>query len=465
MSYIKSTQSLYISKKQWSKIIVLYFIAGLFVGLLLQILGKFNLLHFYNVFFFLYVLLMSFLIIYLLIGINLLIQNILSHIFKKREITDIDKYSPQYSFSAIVPAYQVSENIVQTLYALDAITYPNTKKEIVVITKYNDFRTNREVEIVRQSLPESNIYIYSYYDSPDTKEHAINYGIYYAKNDIVAIFEAGDIPNSSLYAIANATLQMKEIAVLQSGISSEYNPFGLKSIMKLFTYFFRNVINIPLLVESNILLLEETLTFYRRSVLLKLNGLNEYAENPFFDLKKKIILQKIPSFVSTDKNFFTTKMPHNEKNVFKTENNNIMKFLLSGEWLFVEGNIYRFTLLYTFILPFILLVLILFSSMTFLAAQYGLFLMILAAASIFMAILSLLYLLLTFVIIFTHHINTNIFYQLFYIVFFFLLFIPFTIFYLITTFISLIRNSKYYFRSQTRAYNTLLNKRTFANSY
>lgn len=347
------------------KIFVINFLFGLFLGYLLHLFSITQLFQPIVIVNSILIVVVALITLYFAVGIMMVTQYIITRLFIKKASIDSLESIPYNSFSAIVPAYHSTDRITHTLHALVAIDYPESLKEIIIITKFDDFKTNRIVEIIRQSYPHVNISIHSYYDSPDTVAHAVNYGIHYAQNDIVAVYKEGMIPKSSVYTIANSNFQQKSIAVLQ--VDRTYFNYALQrsTFVKIMINTVTKMLNLPVLLSRNFLLFDYAPSFYRRSVLVKMNGLNEHTNDPIFDLNKRIIIQEIPSHVTSNSHLTLSDISVNADTTSIYSNaiiRNIISLFFSGDWILIKDSKQRIAVIYSCMLPFVIMTAFLLSS-------------------------------------------------------------------------------------------------------
>src|SRR6185437_2339125 len=101
-------------------------------------------------------------------------------------------FTPQKSFTVLIPARHEEKVIGQTLLTITRSNYPSNLLEIYIICEENDIKTIQKVQQTIVTHKITNTKILTFGDLPINKPHALNKGLAYAKNDIIAIFDAED---------------------------------------------------------------------------------------------------------------------------------------------------------------------------------------------------------------------------------------------------------------------------------
>jgi len=117
------------------------------------------------------------------------------------------------SVSVLIPARNEEKVIGKLIESLLQIKYPEEKIEIIVINDGSDDRTE---EIVRDfTLKDKRIRILNIpkEESGKGKGEALNKGLKEAKNDVIAVYDADNIPEpDSLYKLCGALISEKKLA-------------------------------------------------------------------------------------------------------------------------------------------------------------------------------------------------------------------------------------------------------------
>jgi glycosyltransferase XagB len=126
---------------------------------------------------------------------------------------------PYYSFTALLPVRHEEKVVADTLKAINSILYPEYLKEVIVLCRFDDIQTIEKVKETIALLGNPRIHLEIFVDDPINKPHALNKGLYVAKNQIVAVFDAEDEPHADIYNIVNTLLVTERADVVQSGVA------------------------------------------------------------------------------------------------------------------------------------------------------------------------------------------------------------------------------------------------------
>lgn len=177
------------------------------------------------------------------------------------------------TFSIIIPVKNEEKVIGRLLNSLPSLKYPADKVEVVVVedgSSDNTFKICKNhatkyanVRILHRSLS-------------DGKPSALNYGITHSKGEIIAIFDADNVPDTNILDTVCAYFEDKSVAAVQGrtlSINSKEN------MLTQFISYESAVYSDVYLRGKDLLNLFVHLTgscqFIRRSVLEKLEGFNE----------------------------------------------------------------------------------------------------------------------------------------------------------------------------------------------
>ena len=177
------------------------------------------------------------------------------------------------TFSILVPVKNEEQVIGRLLTAISRFDYPNEKKDIIII---EDGSTDETLNISKKYARENANVTLLHRDFSTGKPSALNYGLANAKGEIIAIFDADNIPapeallNVASYfnepdvaAVQGKTLSLNsKESMLTQFVSYEEVVYGEvyqrgKDVLNLFVH------------------LRGSCQFIRRDILNKLNGFNE----------------------------------------------------------------------------------------------------------------------------------------------------------------------------------------------
>ena len=96
-------------------------------------------------------------------------------------------------YTILIPAYREPDVIAELLASIDALEYPTERLDVKLILERDDEETIAAVEAAR---PGSHVQVLLVPPSqPRTKPKALNYGLTYARGDLVTIYDAEDRPD------------------------------------------------------------------------------------------------------------------------------------------------------------------------------------------------------------------------------------------------------------------------------
>lgn len=184
---------------------------------------------------------------------------------------------PKYSFTALIPARFEQKVIKDTIKAVSSIDYPENLKEILILCRYDDKETIEEAHDLVTSMNSPFIRVLVLEGVPVNKPKALNFGLEFASNEIVTIFDAEDEPHPDIYNIVNTTLINKtDVSALQSGVQlMNYRStwFSALNCMEYFfwfksgLHFFSNVGRVTPLGGNTV--------FFKKNELEKVGGWDE----------------------------------------------------------------------------------------------------------------------------------------------------------------------------------------------
>jgi glycosyltransferase XagB len=202
-------------------------------------------------------------------------------------------FQPQYSFTALLPARKEEAVIKDTIYALNAINYPDHLKEILVLVRDedDDGTINKVNETIRE-LGNPRIRLVTFTDGPKNKPNGLNRGYKIASNDVVCIFDAEDEPHPDIYDIINTVMLRDGADVVQSGVqlmNFSSNWFSALNCLEYFFWFksglhlFTNILNVTPLGGNTV--------FFKREWLEQVNGWDEGLLTEDADIGIRMTLQ------------------------------------------------------------------------------------------------------------------------------------------------------------------------------
>jgi len=126
-------------------------------------------------------------------------------------------------YTVLVPLYRETNIVRQLIAGLEAIRYPRHKLDIKLILEESDIYMRRAVARLDLKAPFEVLTVPCL--GPQTKPKALNYGLAFARGDLVTIYDAEDIPEPRqlLHAAALFAAAPPEVACLQASLAF-YNP-------------------------------------------------------------------------------------------------------------------------------------------------------------------------------------------------------------------------------------------------
>jgi len=126
-------------------------------------------------------------------------------------------------YTVLVPLYRETNGLRRLIASLEAIRYPREKLDIKLILEESDTYMRRAVARLALKPPFEVLTVP--FHGPRTKPKALNYGLAFARGDLVTIFDAEDIPEPRqlLYAARLFAAAPPEVVCLQAHLTF-YNP-------------------------------------------------------------------------------------------------------------------------------------------------------------------------------------------------------------------------------------------------
>jgi glycosyltransferase XagB len=106
-------------------------------------------------------------------------------------------------YTVLVPLFREARVLGQLVEALSRLDYPAAKLDIKLILEAGDIETRAAVE--QMALPDSFEVLVVPEAPPQTKPKALNYGLQFARGDLVAIYDAEDVPARGQLRLAAET--------------------------------------------------------------------------------------------------------------------------------------------------------------------------------------------------------------------------------------------------------------------
>ena len=210
--------------------------------------------------------------------------------FRKKHQKTPEKRVPEEllpSFSIIVPVKNEERVMDRLLNSLSALTYPQNKTEVIIVEDGSTDKTNDIC--VEYAKEHSNVKILHKLIS-DGKPSALNYGLAHANGDIVAIFDADNVPaNNALSAVVEYFEDPKVAAV--QGRTASINP--KENMLTQFISYEEAVWCEAYLRGKDVLNLfvhlKGSCQFIRRDVLQQLQGFDERVLSEDMEISARLV--------------------------------------------------------------------------------------------------------------------------------------------------------------------------------
>ena len=189
------------------------------------------------------------------------------------------------SYSVLIPLYDEAAVAPALVAALRALDYPPDRLQILFVTEASDAKTRTALHC-GQLMP--NMAVLTVPEGlPKTKPRALNYALQFAAGDIVAIFDAEDIPEPDQLRRAAAAFAAggSDLACVQARLNI-YNP-GASALTRQFTLEYAALFDAMLPVLDRLgfaLPLGGTSNHFRRSILVEAGAWDPYNVTEDADL-------------------------------------------------------------------------------------------------------------------------------------------------------------------------------------
>ncbi|SRR5258708_2259744 len=244
---------------------------------------------------------------------------------------------PEVGFTALIPARHEKEVIDQTIQTVAAINYPEDKKEIIIICRYDDEETITKVKKILDKLHKDNIQLVTFYDDPINKPHGLNIGLQLATKDFVTVFDAEDEPHPNIYHVVNSVILRDHADVVQSGVqlmNYKTNWFSALNVLEYFAWFKSGL---HFFATYGLVPLAGNTVFIKRKLLDQINGWDEHCLTEDADLGIRLTKAGAKIRVVYDEQHVTQEETPSSTLSFIQQrtrwNQGFLQILLKGDWL------------------------------------------------------------------------------------------------------------------------------------
>jgi len=205
----------------------------------------------------------------------------------KKKLHDSLENSFVPSFSIILPVKNEEIVVNSVLNALSNLNYPENRREIIVV---EDGSTDKTLEICMNYAKNHDRFKVLHRESSCGKPSALNFGLNYAKGDIVAVFDADSIPDPNVLMKASAYFRNTGIDAIQG------KTLSANAARNMLTRFasYEEVIWCEIYLRGKDLLklfvhFKGNCQFIRRDVLMRVKGFDERVLCEDMELSAKLL--------------------------------------------------------------------------------------------------------------------------------------------------------------------------------
>ncbi len=281
---------------------------------------------------------------------------------------------PFYSFTAMIPAHHEEEVIAKTIKSIDAIDYPEDKKQIfILINRKGNAPTINEAKKVIAKLKKKNIELVVFGGKPG-KSEGLNIGLNKSTKDIVTIFDAEDRVHPDLFKAVNTIFVREGADVVQSGVQLMTFEKDWYSLFNVLEYYFWFKSSLHFFAKSNAVPLGGNTVFFRRYLMQKIGGWDTNCLTEDADVGIRLSTLGINTSIFYDEELATREQtPPTIASFIKQRtrwNQGFMQIFFKGDWMGLQSFKQKFFMLYVLLWPFMQAVLFFFIPIFFVASFF-----------------------------------------------------------------------------------------------
>ena len=189
------------------------------------------------------------------------------------------------TYTVLVPLFRESAVLGQLLQALGRLDYPSEKLDIKLLVEEVDTETRAALQ--RYVLPAHMEVLVVPDGAPRTKPRALNYGLAFARGDLVTIYDAEDVPHPAQLRVAASIFAQApaDLACLQAPLSWYNVDSGFFARMLAVEYANHFTVILPFLAALNLPLpLGGTSNHFRLEALCQAGGWDPFNVTEDADL-------------------------------------------------------------------------------------------------------------------------------------------------------------------------------------
>lgn len=197
-------------------------------------------------------------------------------------------FTPQYSFTAIIPARHEAKVIGDTIRAVSRINYPLELTQVLVALRADDTDTISAAKAAIETQGRKNTRIVTVEGYPINKPHQLNFALSKAKNEIIVIFDAEDEPHPEIYNIVNTVIQRDDADVVQCGVQLMNFRSNWYSSLNVLEYYFWFKSAMQFFSKRGVIPLGGNTIFIKHSWLKQVGGWDEHCLTEDADIGLKL---------------------------------------------------------------------------------------------------------------------------------------------------------------------------------
>jgi len=265
--------------------------------------------------------------------------------------------NPFYSFTALVPAHFEEEVIAKTIESINAIDYPNFKKQIFILVNEKD--NEKTIAITKKTIAkigQKNIKLLVF-SGPAGKSEGLNIGLSKSDKDIVTIFDAEDRVHPDIFKAINTIFVREGADIVQSGVQLMNYEKDWYSLFNVLEYYFWFKSSLHFFAKSNVVPLGGNTVFFRRHLLEEIGGWDENSLTEDADIGIRLSALGVNTSIFYDERLSTREQtPPTLTSFIKQRtrwNQGFMQIFFKGDWLRLGTFKQKVFILYVLLWPFV----------------------------------------------------------------------------------------------------------------
>jgi cellulose synthase/poly-beta-1,6-N-acetylglucosamine synthase-like glycosyltransferase len=270
---------------------------------------------------------------------------------------------PSLSFSVLLPARDEEAVIYDTIWSIWNCSYPRDLLEIIIICYVSDIRTIAEARRAIHDIRSSHIRVATFSSSPINKPHGLNVGLRHARGQVVAVFDAEDDVEPSIFSLVNTTMRREDVRVVQVGVQLMNFRDHWYSLLNCLEYFFWFKSRLPFHSRVGMIPLGGNTVFVARDLLMRVKGWDERCLTEDADLGLRLSVLGVPISVVYSAPHATREETPASTSAFLRQRTRwqqgFLQVLRKGVWLRYPRLSQRLLACYTLVYPFTQAILVL----------------------------------------------------------------------------------------------------------